>query len=141
MAQNYASAGRTYGDEERTPVPFPAYRCKSTAKEKRGMSTLTHPIYALPIGPRDQAYLWDALDKLWDDPVHEDEFEEALAGPYGREVYRAWEAARTTPLVRYADRRPAKTLEDFGHFAPIPSRQDVLGALTEAANAWKEELL
>ena len=104
-------------------------------------ATLTHPLDTLPIGERDRRWIEDALDKLWDDPVHEDEFEEALAGPYGREVYAAWEAARTTPLVRYANHRPAKVLEDFGHFAPIPSRQQVMDALEAAAEAWREELL
>lgn len=40
----FASTGRTYGDRERTPVPFPHYRCKSTAVQKReaAHSTLTH---------------------------------------------------------------------------------------------------
>lgn len=39
------STGRTYGDDQKTPVPFPAYRCKSAAVEKRPHaphSTLTH---------------------------------------------------------------------------------------------------
>ncbi len=39
------TSGRTYGDADRTPVPLPAYRCKSTAQEARPHaphSTLTH---------------------------------------------------------------------------------------------------
>lgn len=36
MTQEYASTGRMYNDAENTPVPFPAYRCPSTATEKRG---------------------------------------------------------------------------------------------------------
>lgn len=42
----YPETRRTYGDEEKTPVPFPAYRCKSTAVEKRSKDnpalTYTH---------------------------------------------------------------------------------------------------
>lgn len=39
------STGQFYGDKERTPVPFPAYRCKSEAIEQRPHaphSTYTH---------------------------------------------------------------------------------------------------
>lgn len=39
------STGRVYGDAEKTPVPFPHYRCKATATDKREHaphSTLTH---------------------------------------------------------------------------------------------------
>lgn len=37
------STGRVYGDAEKTPVPFPHYRCKATAADLRdnGMR-LTH---------------------------------------------------------------------------------------------------
>lgn len=31
--QDYAKTGRVYGDKEQTPVPFPSYRCKSTARD------------------------------------------------------------------------------------------------------------
>lgn len=42
MAQEHASTGRVYGDH--TPVPYPVYKCKSTAVEKREIkpSTYTH---------------------------------------------------------------------------------------------------
>jgi hypothetical protein len=29
----YPSTGRVYGDSDRTPVPFPTYRCKASASE------------------------------------------------------------------------------------------------------------
>lgn len=41
----YPSTGRTYGDKEHMPVPFPTYRCKATATDPRPHapnSTLTH---------------------------------------------------------------------------------------------------
>ncbi len=105
-------------------------------------TTTTHPLYRLPLGERDRAYLQKTLDRLWDDPVSDyDLAAKIIAHPYGLNVYRQWESARTTPLVRYADHRPAKTLEEFGTFDPIPSRQQVLDALEEAALAWEGELL
>lgn len=104
------------------------------------LETKTNPLDTLPIGPRDRAWMEDALEKLWDDPVPESEFDEALAGPYGREVCAAWEGLRSVPLVRYPDHRRAKYIEDFGHFDPIPSRQNVMDALEEAAREWQEEL-
>lgn len=33
MSGVFASTGRLYGDRQQTPVPFPAYRCKSTARD------------------------------------------------------------------------------------------------------------
>lgn len=44
MTGIHASTGRTYGDKEKTPVPFPGYRCKATSKQQReaAHSTLTH---------------------------------------------------------------------------------------------------
>lgn len=39
------TTGRVYGDAEKTPVPFPAHRCRATATEPRPHaphSTLTH---------------------------------------------------------------------------------------------------
>ena len=39
------TTGRYYADEQRTPVPYPAYKCKSAAQEPRVHAphfTLTH---------------------------------------------------------------------------------------------------
>lgn len=104
-------------------------------------TTTANPLDVLPLGERDRRWIEDVLDRLWDDPVSEYDLADVIAHPFGLNVHRAWEAARSTPLVRYADRRPAKTLEDFGHFDSIPSRGQVLDALEAAAHAWKEELL
>lgn len=104
-------------------------------------TTTTNPLDVLPLGERDRLYIEDVLARLWDDPVSDEDFETVVAHPFGRNVYRAWCSARTTPLVRYADRRPALTLDDFGTFDPIPSRSQVMDALEEAAQAWRDELL
>lgn len=41
----HPTTGRHYVDDEKTPVPFPSYRCRATATEPRPHaphSTLTH---------------------------------------------------------------------------------------------------
>ena len=104
-------------------------------------AVLASPLDALPIGQRDRQWIEDALAELPDEAINDYDLDEYLSSPHGRSVRRAWEAALSTPLVRYADQRAAKTLDDFGWFDPIPGRQQVVDALEAAAQAWKEELL
>jgi hypothetical protein len=83
----------------------------------------------------------ELLDMLPDTPVTEYDLYAEGTSPWVNKVMRHWDGARSLYLVRHADHRRAKQLEDFATFDPIPSRQQVMDALEEAAEAWREELL
>lgn len=98
---------------------------------------MNNAIDKLPLTNNDRNWLEKTLDMLSDEPVTDYDAAEVLSQGRGYTVYSMWEDARTVPLIRYADHRPAKTLDSFGPFDPIPSRQHVLDALAEAAEEWE----
>lgn len=97
---------------------------------------MNNAINTLPLSKTDRIWIEQTLDLLPDEPVTDYDLPEFDATVGGRRVAGYWEAARSTPVIRYADHRPAKTLDSFGPFDPIPSRQHVLDALAEAAEEW-----